>query len=134
MSHYLFRGFMRYNSNLDDPIEPTSRIVLDDEIIYGWWVYGSLLNDCIIVPNDQYIDVVFDRIDVGFEAYDVIPETVCQYTGLKDRNGTPIFEGDRLGIPEHVVRYVNGGYEIGSGMPLWLYALWFEVIGNIFEE
>lgn len=134
MSNYLFRGFKRYNPKSDGPQEPRSRIVLDDEIIDGWWVYGSLLNGYVIVPDHQWIGVTNNKISNEFDAYRVISDTVCRYTGIDDRNGRPIFENDRLGIPKHVVRYVNGGYEIGAGQPLWIAAPYGEVIGNIFEE
>lgn len=60
------------------------------------WVYGFYVEYFDGKRNVPCISVVDAHVITGALCYEVIPETVGQYTGLKDKNGRQIFEGDIL--------------------------------------
>ena len=102
------------------------------------WVEGYLNGFCYI-ESERYIKTGYN------EQHEIDPETICEFTGLTDKNGNKIFENDILDYWENgkenikqrlKVFYENGQFVVDHYAINLLNSrnMSSEIIGNIYDN
>ena len=102
------------------------------QIDTGIWFEGDLIHD--IDNFAEHRTCIYQALGKGhWQTVPVDDSTVCEYTGLTDKNGRKIFENDLIGCDMNRVEFFSGEWSINGDRPLFFFRD-MEVVGNYFDK
>lgn len=134
---YLFRGFHKEENGKET-------IYIDGQAIRGKWIYGYIVeyesgNAKIAIPSCR--KDLMDKSKSIYGVFEVIPETVGQWSGLENPWLQKIFDGDILRDYGNEIEDWEVSYEYGKFVGTYdnvCADLWeihdMEVVGTIFDK